>query len=322
MRRVIFSGLICMLLASLGASALSASQSAAAERTQDGPHWVGPDGETLPFQTADDALEFLRTADITSVKRLTIGVNATFKMTLERNGVVAHASFRTVNQSARRKNLATGTVLNFKDSYKSEVSAYELSRLLDMHEVPPAVLRTWDDKDGSLQLWIEQSQMEIERLKAHQPLPNGRVWLQLFDMRVFDNVIGNIDRNQGNILYDRLGRLWLIDHTRSFSRSPRLPDAGSLTRCSISLWNALHHLEMGQIRSHLSDTLYKTEMKALLQRRDTVIRILQAKIDQRGRGAVLFDLDTALGTIQVLPSAPATSSPPSDDGIGAPAARD
>jgi hypothetical protein len=286
------------------------------QEPESGRIWIGPDGKRLPFHSGDEIVDFLRTADIIATKRIYVGINTTIKMTLKKDGIVARAAFRTVHEEKLRKTLPTGTVLNFKDSYKSEVSAYELSRLLGIDNVPPATLRRWNNEDGSIQLWIEQTQMEIQRLKAKKPLPNAKVWLQLFDMHVFDNVIGNQDRNQGNILYDRLGRLWLIDHTRSFSRSPLLPDAGNLTRCSIRLWDALHRLDMAQLKAHLSDSLYKAEMKAVLKRRDGVVRILQKKIDEKGRDAVLFDMNKALGTIDVLPSEPATSAPPPDENGG------
>jgi len=283
--------------------------------------WLGPDGKPLPFHDEGEILDFLRTADVVSSKLMNVGINATQRLTLQKDGIVARAIFRVVHEEKLRKDLPTGPVLNFKDSYKSEVSAYELSRLLGMNDVPPAVLRHWNDEDGSMQLFIEQGQMELDRFKEHKPLPNAKVWLQLFDMHVFDNVIGNIDRNQGNILYDRLGRLWLIDHTRSFSRSPRLPDASSVKRCSLGLWNALRRLDMAQLQAHLSDSLYKAEMKAVLERRDAVVHILQNEIAKRGRDAVLFDLDKALGSIDVLPSEPVAPAPSGPGGGGAAAVR-
>ena len=44
-------------------------------------------------------------------------------------------------------------------------------------------------------------------------------------MRMFDALINNTDRNLGNQLYTRPDwKLHLIDHTRAFSRSRKIPD--------------------------------------------------------------------------------------------------
>ena len=40
--------------------------------------------------------------------------------------------------------------------------------------------------------------------------------LQLQVVRVFDELIQNRDRNQGNILWTSDWKMWLIDHTRAF----------------------------------------------------------------------------------------------------------
>ena len=36
-------------------------------------------------------------------------------------------------------------------------------------------------------------------------------------MKLFDQLIANIDRNQGNLLYDADWHLFLIDHSRAFT---------------------------------------------------------------------------------------------------------
>ena len=41
-------------------------------------------------------------------------------------------------------------------------------------------------------------------------------------MYLFDELISNIDRNQGNIVYTKDWRLWLIDHTRAFRKNSTL----------------------------------------------------------------------------------------------------
>ena len=40
-------------------------------------------------------------------------------------------------------------------------------------------------------------------------------------VRVFDQLIGNIDRNVGNLLITSDWRIWAIDHTRAFRLTGR-----------------------------------------------------------------------------------------------------
>ena len=56
-------------------------------------------------------------------------------------------------------------------------------------------------------------------------------------MRVFDELIANTDRNQGNMLIDKQWKLWLIDHTRGFrTTSDRCVSRRSSAVASGSCW--------------------------------------------------------------------------------------
>ena len=110
---------------------------------------------------------------------------------------------------------------------------------------------------------------------------------QMCDMRVFDNLINNFDRNQTNILIDPNWRMVLIDHTRSFGRDRSLPNPEQVTRCSRGLWYALRHLDEVQVRTRLSPYLSQSEIGALLFRRELLIELIQELIDQKGEAEVL-----------------------------------
>ena len=47
--------------------------------------------------------------------------------------------------------------------------------------------------------------------------PEPRWSKQISRMKLFDQLIGNIDRNQGNLIYDADWHLFLIDHSRAFT---------------------------------------------------------------------------------------------------------
>ena len=110
-----------------------------------------------------------------------------------------------------------GNEVDFKDSYLFEIAAYELDKLLGLNMVPPTVERSFNGKKGSVQLWVENCMTEKDRkLKKMEP-PDLALWNnQIFQVRLFDNLLYNIDRNLGNLLIDDQWKVYMIDHSRSF----------------------------------------------------------------------------------------------------------
>ena len=85
-------------------------------------------------------------------------------------------------------------------------------------------------------------------------------------MRMFDNLIGNRDRNQGNILLDAAWNLILLDHSRAFGEGTSLPH--KLGRIDEGLWAEIEALTPGELETALGAWLEHGEIKAMLDRRD------------------------------------------------------
>lgn len=257
------------------------------------PVWRGSDGEPLPFRSEAEIERFLADARIVSDERIPEGITKPRKLLLESGGVSAHAAFRYHHSQDMNVRLADGTRRSFFiDSYRNEVAAYRLSRLLGLHNVPPAVLRTVDRKDGSLQLWVEGARTEKSLQADGVSVPVEKVlWRnrQSWDMKVFDNLIDNIDRNAGNILWDTDWNLWLIDHTRAFARTRELVRPDEVGHCSRRLLAALEGLDEAALEAPLKGLLGRYEIRALLERRDLLVRRLHELVEERGEAAVLFD---------------------------------
>ncbi len=156
-----------------------------------------------------------------------------------------------------------------------------------MNNVPPAVVRKVRNSQGSVQLWIENAMTEAER-RQERLVPAGTWRLAAHDMWVFDNLINNIDRNQGNILYDADWNLWFIDHTRAFGRIKKLPSPERIKRCSQRLWEALRALDGEQVKERLGPYLGGFEIEAVMARRDRLVELIEQKIAELGEDAVLF----------------------------------
>lgn len=267
------------------------------------PRWWGLDGQPLPFRTEEEVEEFLRSAAILEIEDIPEGVTKPQKAVLELGTVRAHAAFRYHHDEGRGAKLADGTTqMFFLDSYKNEVVAYELSRLLGMTNVPPAVIREIGGRNGSLQLWIENGVTQKKRQAESLPMPAEfvvRANRQTADMDIFDNLINNTDRNAGNILWGPDWNLWLIDHTRAFARSTTLVRPDEVTRCSRPLWEAMLALDEEVVTVRLRPYLGTFEIRGLLARRDKLVKALEREIERRGETAVIFEPGEATPAVAV-----------------------
>lgn len=256
-----------------------------------GLRWVGPDNQLLPFETAEEAEEFLKKARVVSRKRVGAGINNPIKVLLEQDGIQAHAVFRDVRVSKPTARFPGKFVPNFRGDALFEISAYRLGKLLGLNNIPPAILRRIDGRKGSLQLWIEKATTEKKRIERDLKPENILLWrLQVQTMRLFDNLIYNEDRNQGNILFDPAWRLWMIDHTRAFRRQKSLLSPNTIWRIEKNLWDRLQQLDLDAVKKAVSPFVSPAEVRAILKRRDLIVQIIDNLIARRGEQLVVFQM--------------------------------
>lgn len=254
--------------------------------------WLGPDGEALPFTGHEEALDFLRRARVVSHRVLSGGSTGPLKVVLEHRKVQAHAIFRHVD--VRRQQVKVDGVVyrNFHDSYIYECAAYELSRWLGIDNVPPCIVRQVGDRQGTLQLWVEEAMTEADRRQRQHQAPEPMRWArEKQTLRLFDVLIANIDRNQGNMLLDSQGKLWFIDHTRSFGS--RVDPAGidKIVWCDQGLWSRLQELDSEVLSRRLEPFLSRDQLRSLRARGQQIRQHIEQRIQDLGSGAVLFDLN-------------------------------
>ena len=184
-----------------------------------------------------------------------------------------------------------------RDDFILECAAYRLNRLLELHNIPPAVERTLFDTQGSLQLWVEQAVTERIRRRKKLVPPDQEKWdRQLQVALVFDRLINNQDRHRSNLLVDSDWKVWLIDHTRAFQlglgllepeeTEPEEPE--EIKRFDKDLWEILQRLEDQTISEHLRPFLRPQEISDLLARRQWLLEHIQGLIDEKGAEEVLF----------------------------------
>jgi len=243
-------------------------------------------GQT-PTLTQADMERFLKTARIAETKRQ---ITSNSRRVVLDDGKMRHdASIQTVNVTRGEFEASQDTAVNVKDSYRFNIAAYELSKILGLNMVPPCVEREVDGMPAAVTWWVDDVLMdEFERLRANTQPPDPEKWMrQVNIVRVFDQLVFNTDRNRSNLLITKDWKLWMIDHTRTFHVSKNLLQPENLTRCDRNLLQRLKTLNGTELTQKLK--LNAVEIEALLARRDAIIEQFDRIIAQKGEQAVLYD---------------------------------
>jgi hypothetical protein len=175
----------------------------------------------------------------------------------------------------------------FQESYKAEIAAYHLDRLLELQMVPPVVERRIEGRVGAAVLWIEDSSGWTLAHPVNGPEPH---WSrQVSRMKLFDQLIGNIDRNQGNLLYDADWHLFLIDHSRAFTTRSSLDGIAAPATVDRQLWQRIEALTVADLDRELGAWLTTDERRALLHRRDRMRAAIDRLVKEKGAARVFLE---------------------------------
>jgi len=234
-----------------------------------------------PWLAEREALEErLETAEIVHVEDVGEGVTNPRKVTLVAGSDEFHAIYKPLKRGRQR---------GFWESYQAEVAAYHLDRILGLDMVPPTVVRRVDGNLGSLQLWIEGSDT-YKRLQDKVPM-TPVLSRQVSNMKMFDNLIFNDDRNAGNFLLDSEWNIVLIDHSRAFiERSHLLKGKAKLpSQYDRKVVERLRVLTRDELEPAMDGLLMGGQLDNLLKRRDEILEHLEKLVAERGEASVLFD---------------------------------
>jgi hypothetical protein len=197
--------------------------------------------------------EYLRTAECVNMLQKPDGRHA--RCNLPPGGPIARLVWRSPD----------GVYRGFRESYKTEIAAYEIDKLLKMDMVPPTVERQLLGIKGAAQLWLDGI---VGMQDASSPDESHRSHFesQLVTVKMFDNLIGNRDRNTGNILRDPAWNLFLVDHARAFGTGSELPN--TMTGIDREYWTRIEALTRKQLDDALGAWLDQKQVGAILDRRE------------------------------------------------------
>jgi hypothetical protein len=245
-----------------------------------------------PDLTQAQQEEFLLTAQIIGERATGEGITHTKRLTLT-DGVLTHdAHLQQIDVYKALYRAKDYVEKDFRDSYKYNIGAYGVAKMLGMKNTPPCVYRVVEGKPSSVCWWIDDVQFDekARRDKGIEPPDPNRWTAQLNDIRDFDQLIDNVDRTQENLLIDKDWTIWMIDHSRSFRLTYQLRKPQNLRRISQSLLAGMKGLSELRVAAATEPYLTKAEVHAMMVRRDLLIEFFKKQLTEKGEDAVYTDI--------------------------------
>lgn len=246
----------------------------------------------IALETALQREQFLLNGRITGQKTVGEGITHTSRITLTNGSLTHDAHVQTIDIYKEVYRTKEFVEKNFRDSYKYNIAAYRVAKMLNLDMAPPCVYREVDGKPASVCWWVDKVQFdELKRREKKVEPPDGEDWTrQLNLVRVFDQLIDNTDRNQGNLLIDQDWRLWMIDHSRAFRVTTVLRRPEILKRVSTQMLEAMRGMTLARCMTELRPFLTEDEIRTMMVRRDLLLKFFADAVSEKGADAVFTDL--------------------------------
>ena len=247
-----------------------------------------------PTLTVDQMKAFLLKAEIVGSRGTPKGITSPYRLTLKDGTLTHQAGFQAIDERATRRDFADGSVeLNFVDSYRYDIAAYELATLLGLGDMMPVTVeRTWQGKTGALSWWLPVKMDEQTRIRKNIHVPDVDAWNhQMYKKWIFAELVYDTDPNMTNLLISEDWHLWMIDFSRAFRLHTNLRQPQNVEKalCSRDLLDRLRALKHEDVEKAVGRNLTRYEIDGLMARRDKIVAIIDKRIKAQGEKAVLFD---------------------------------
>ena len=219
------------------------------------------------------------------MKEIGVGVTRPNRAYLEPGGLFGSMAWKPI---------APGMKNGFYESYRSEIAAYELDKLLGLGMIPPTVERDVDRKTGAAVMWAsptrsfkEMGGVPGQAGVAGPPGPRVAAFTrEVIRAKMFDNLIANKDPNLGNWLVDSDWHLLLIDHSRSFTMMKTM--VHKMDNIDGPLWEKFKALDEATLKEKVGKWMGGGELRAILDRRDRMQQEIDKLVKTRGESAIFL----------------------------------
>jgi hypothetical protein len=243
--------------------------------------------------------EFLKTAEIVKSEPIGEGVTKPWRLYLRKDDIEKKGAWKGVD-----KDLGRGVM----DSWKHDIAAYRLDKLIGLDMVPPTVEREFREKPGALSLWVDSkyNQLEVMEQGIKMPISAKR---QFDDMkyitRLWDCLIANDDPTQQNIRYTDDWRTILIDHSRAFRSDKKYTErlvfgVNGIKRTQADgkpflirrvprvLLEKIRSLDFASVKLAVGSCLTDGEIESVIARKKLILDEIAVMIKQNGEDKVLY----------------------------------
>lgn len=251
--------------------------------------------QSTPRLTPEQQRDFLLNAKITNSRPIGKGVTGSLRLTLSDGTTTHDAGFQSVEMRATAEDIRQGRKrageVQFADSYMYNLAAYELARLLALdHMMPVTVERRHRGQLGSLTWWVDDVLMDEHERETKKVQPTNAVAFvrERQNMFVFAELVRDVDRNKGNVIYTKDWRVIMLDFTRGFRLQPEIRNPDFLQQCSRTLYERLQTLTREEIQSAVKNYLTGPEVAGVVARRQLIVEHFAKRIKEKGEAAVLY----------------------------------
>lgn len=248
--------------------------------------------DTVPGEAlTDEQMErFLLEAKVVDRQRLSVGVTGTFRLSMTDGTTTRNGHLQVIDESKPLFQGQAGNEINFRDCYKFNIAAYHLDRMISLNMVPVSVMRKVGGRNGAVTWWVEDVlMMERERHLKKLSAPDTDKWNhQMYQIRVFNELVYNTDANLTNLLITKDWNIVPVDFSRAFRRHTTLKSPANLVRVDPRVYEGLKNLDAAEVEKRLKPYLMREEIRGLMARRDRIVEHFEKAIAAKGEGAVFI----------------------------------